>query len=66
MSAYTTKTITRKEAEELLKQIYSKSFSFANDSDKELEEELDRLSYSDKHTDILGVLYNFRIKQDEK
>jgi len=62
MSAYTTKTINRKEAEELLRKIYSKSFSFKDSSDKELEEELDKLSYTDKHTDVLGVLYNFKVK----
>jgi hypothetical protein len=65
MSAYTTKTISREEAEELLRKIYSKSFNFSDRTDKQLEDELDRLSYSDEHIDILGVLYDFRIKYDK-
>ena len=62
MSAYSTKRITRKEAEDLYRQILMKQLNFASMSDIELAEILDKYSYSEEHKDILGVLHNFLIE----
>jgi len=55
MGIYSTKNISREEAIRLLEKIKRKEErSFDCFSDKELEDKLDRLSYSEQHEDILG------------
>lgn len=66
MSAYTTQTITRKEAERKFTEIITKELlKLSTLSNTELEEFLNEFAYNGKHEDVLGVLYNFRIKYNE-
>ena len=66
MSVYSTRCITRKEAEELVM-----ACRFKNDrsarvlSDDELSSELHTYVYSDKYMDILGCFTNFMIVPEE-
>ncbi|MCP6727349.1 MAG: hypothetical protein KJI69_05070 [Patescibacteria group bacterium] len=64
MSAHTTKTVTRVQAQELIRAVRAKRVMdpLAIMTDEELEEELNRYAYSAKHDDVLGVLYNFQIE----
>lgn len=61
MSAYSTKTITRQEAEEMLNKIMYKRIHRGFGSNRELAEELNNYAYAEADTDILGVLYNFEV-----
>ena len=62
MSAFSTIEITREEAEEKVLKILMKEFNFRDLSNYELFEKLNQYAYSEEHTDILGVLNNFRNK----
>lgn len=64
MSSYTTKTISRAEAEKMVRlarQKY-KLVEIENMSDDHLGNELHKYVYSEKYTDIVGVLYNYIIE----
>lgn len=64
MSAYSTKNITRSEAEDMVRAVRKKRQPVDAVSlltDEELDEELHKYVYSEKHTDIVGVLYNYNI-----
>ena len=66
MSAYSTRCITRKEAEELVMACRHKHDRSAKVlSDDELSSELHTYVYSDKYADILGFLINFMIIPEE-
>lgn len=63
MSTYTTLTITREQAEDMVKQVRCKKDRSVNAlSDEELDEELHEYVYSGKYSDIVGVLYNYNIE----
>jgi PHD/YefM family antitoxin component YafN of YafNO toxin-antitoxin module len=65
MSSYSTKTITRAEAEEMVRAVRRKQQPIDEVSQltkKALDEELHEYVYSEEHTDIVGVLYNYDIK----
>lgn len=62
MSAYSTESITREEAENLVKQVRAKlDRSVKVLSDEELLEELHEYVYSEEHWDILPCLINYQI-----
>lgn len=65
MSSYSTREISREQAEEMLREIESKKIRFEHLSNHQLEKILDELAYSEEHTDVLGVLYNFIIVDKE-
>ena len=63
MSVWSTIDISRQSAEDYVRRIRAKS---AVDpvkllSDAELDKELHEYVYSERHTDVLGVCYNFNI-----
>lgn len=63
-AAYSTKYITREEAENMLREIRARQnpISLEHLSDIEIEDELDSYSDEDEYSDILGVLHNFSIR----
>ena len=61
MSAYTTKVVTRERAEQMLRDILIKQLNFSHYTDRALADKLNEFAYSEEHTDILGVLYNYQI-----
>ena len=62
MSAYTTIDITRKTAEDMVRKVREKQQDPVSQlSDKELDKELHKYVYSGQHSDIVGVLYNYKI-----
>ena len=64
MSAYTTKNITREEAEKMVLDCRNKGKN-KNElqmlSNKELDDELHYYVYSEEYNDIVGFLYNYNI-----
>jgi len=65
MSTYTTRTITRKEAEDMVKKVRCKKDRSVNSlSNEELDKELHKYVYSEKYTDIVGFLTNYQIQSD--
>jgi len=63
MSAYTTLTITREQAEDMVQKVRCKKDRSVNAlSDEELDKELHEYVYSGKYTDIVGFLYNYTIE----
>jgi len=66
MSVYSTRSITRKEAEELVMACrYKHDRSAKALSNDELNSELHTYVYSDKYMDILGCFTNFMIVPEE-
>lgn len=64
MSSYTTKEITREEAEEMVSAVRAKKDrSVKALSDKELDSELHEYVYSEEYPNEVGVLYNYIIKE---
>lgn len=65
MSAYTTKEITRAEAEAMVRavRLRLKPVDVSSLSLEQLDDELHEYVYSEKHTDIVGLLYNYIIKE---
>jgi hypothetical protein len=62
MSAYSTITITRQEAENMVRAAREKrNRSVQLLSNEELDQELHEYVYSENYTDIVGVLYNYNI-----
>ena len=64
MSAYSTKDITREEAEKMVREVRASIAppdSVSSLSDIELDEELHTYVYSEKYTEIVGLLYNYSI-----
>jgi len=62
MSAYSTITITRQEAENMVRAAREKrNRSVQLLSNEELDQELHEYVYSENYTDIIGVLYNYNI-----
>ena len=63
MSAYSTKDITRAEAERMVAQCRAKKDrSVFALSEEELDRELHEYVYSENYQDIVGCLYNYNIK----
>lgn len=62
MSAYSTKEITRAEAEEMVIKCRMRKIDVSALSDRELDDELHEYVYSENYTDIVGILYNYIIK----
>ncbi len=67
MSAYSTRTITRKEA---IRMIIACRNKYKGEptievSNKELDAELHKYVYSEEYTDIVGVLNNYEIIDEE-
>lgn len=62
MSAYSTKTITRKEAERMVRAVRAKKISISGLTNEELDNELHEYVYSENYPDEVGVLYNYIIK----
>ena len=65
MSAFSTKDITRAEAEEMVRTVRRKlhpADEVSRLSDEELDGELHEYVYSEEHTEIVGVLYNYNIR----
>lgn len=63
MSAYSTQNITREEAEKIVQACRAKNDrSVKALSDEQLDEELNTYVYSEKYTDIVGVLWNYKIQ----
>lgn len=62
MSAYSTKEITREEAEKMVLECRAKKYNPVKHlTDRELDEELHEYVYSENYDDIVGVLYNYII-----
>ena len=64
MSAYSTKDITRKEAEDMVRAVRLKIKPLDDVSKlttQELDDELHEYVYSEEHTEIVGTLYNYDI-----
>ncbi len=65
MSIYTTLTISREQAEHMVKRIRERNDrSVESLSDEELDKELHEYVYSERYTDIVGLLFNYRIVKD--
>lgn len=65
MSVYTTLTISRKQAEHMVKRVRARNDrSVESLSDEDLDKELHEYVYSEKYTDIVGLLYNYQIVKD--
>jgi len=63
MSAYSTKDISREEAEKMVEMCRLKNDrSVKALSNEELDKELHEYVYSENYTDIVGLLYNYNIK----
>lgn len=63
MSAYSTLDITRKEAERMVALCrLKKDKSVSRLTKEELDKELHEYVYSEEYTDIVGLLYNYYIK----
>lgn len=63
MSAYSTITITREKAEEMVEMCRAKNNrSVKALTDEELDKELHQYVYSEDYTDIVGILNNYLIK----
>lgn len=64
MSAYSTKTISRQEAEDMVRAVRAKRIDdpVSSLSRRELDDELHEYVYSGNHADIVGVLQNYMIK----
>ena len=68
MSAYSTREITREEAEEMVRRVRAKIRGRDRISlmtDEELDTELHEYVYSEKHNEIVGCLYNYMILPDK-
>lgn len=59
MSAYTTKTISREMAINLITQVAQKEMSY---SDSEIERVLNKHVASGKYNDVLGCLINYSVE----
>jgi hypothetical protein len=65
MSAYTTLTISREQAERMVKRVRERNDkSVESLSNEELNKELHDYVYSEKYTDIVGLLFNYEIVKD--
>jgi len=65
MSAYSTLTISRKQAEHMVKRVRERNDkSVESLSDEDLDKELHEYVYSEKYTDIVGLLFNYQIVKD--
>lgn len=63
MSAYSTREVTREEAERMVQECrMKKDRSVKALSDEELDAELHEYVYSERYKDIVGLLYNYIIK----
>lgn len=63
MSAFSTKYVSREEAERMVLECRQKrERPLASVSDEDLDRELHEYVYSENYTDIVGVLYNYIIK----
>ena len=63
MSVYSTKHISREEAESMVRAVRAKSDdSVSQMTTEELDSELHEYVYSGEHNDIVGVLYNYIIE----
>jgi preprotein translocase subunit SecA len=56
MSAWSTRNISKKFAEYLIKEVRAKKEDITKLTDSELKEELNNYAYSREHQDILGCL----------
>ena len=65
MSAYSTLTIDREKAEEMVRAVRAKKRDdpVKSLSNEALMEELHEYVYSEKHTEIVGLLYNYDLLQ---
>lgn len=64
MSAYSTITITREQAEDMVRAVRAKRKDDVSQlSLEELDAELHEYVYSEEHTDIVGVLRNYDINE---
>lgn len=65
MSAYSTKTITREDAERMVRTCRAKKMggdAVSCLTNEELDSELHDYVYSERHTDVVGCLYHYIIK----
>lgn len=63
MSAYSTLDITREEAIRMIRAVRAKNEvdPLVTMTNEQLDEELHEYVYSEAHTDIVGLLHNYRI-----